>query len=81
MPTGKEQLAMIYRKRLKSSPYSNARKLHELTGLSDEDIEVVVKKLGWQKARYFLLTLGIDTDYVPGQDDGEWIEPRPPYQD
>lgn len=76
MLTGKQKLAIIFRKRLKSGPWTNARKLMELGELNEDDILVIRKKLGFYKARNLLTAIGIDVDYIPGYDDGEWIEPR-----
>ena len=79
--TGKQKLVNMYRKRLKSAPWTNARKLMDYGALEDEDIEVIRKKLGFYKARNLLMSLGIDVDHTHGYDDGEWLEPRPPYQE
>lgn len=75
MLTGKQKLILIYRKRLKSAPWTNAQKLMDMGALDEDDIAVIHKKLGFYKARTLLHNLGVDVDYSPA-DEGMWQEPR-----
>ena len=61
----KAEFLRDYRRNLAKSPYYNLPKIISFNALTNEDIEVVMKKLGYAKAQHLLYQLGIDVDYSP----------------